>query len=452
MSSTVDSAGPPEGPPAGIQHWHGSCLVFGQEVFMAALLVLVSLALADVTPAAEAAEGVGGCAAAVDAQVALVDAGAHDGLGAEGLWALRLDAQAELASRHADGSLDEACVVAVRGLDMALRRRVDAVLEAAGAPSGWLSAEAGFDPGAIRSGDILISRGDKVSSAGIASIGLHDSHFSHNATVWIDGEGRPWTVEAYLEKGAIVQSLDDFLAHGVGRVVVMRHDDPELAAAAAEAAYRRVVEGPAIAYDHGLDADDAQTWFCSEIGTWSFRQVGGPEVPLFRMPLDHEARGRLFDDLGVSVPAMTAPSDLLFDPRFTPVAEWRDMGLLETMRRQEAVVGAALGWIDEGYVLTPRSTQKATVTMGLALRRSPLGGVVAHMVHPKGDPQFLLPSLTLQTVGLHLLERLDEELGPEPAPRWVMDRELERLRRQDAELAKTAPRRAVLHRLMTPAG
>lgn len=424
---------------------------------MLALFTLATLALADarppVAPVLEVEQWTATtCAVEAASLGEALDAGTVGDLAPDDLWSVRVAAQASLARFHADGQLEEACVTAVRGLDMALRRRTDAVLKAQGAPSGWLATAPGFGPDAIRSGDVLVSRGDKISSAGIASIGVHDSHFSHNAMVWIDEAGQAWTVEAYLEQGAIVQPLEAFLAHGVGRVVVMRHDDPALAARAAEAAYRRVAEGPAIAYDHRLDADDDSTLFCSEIATWSFRLVDGPEVPLHRMPFDHDARGRLFADLGVVVPAMTAPSDVLFDPRFTPVAEWRDMELLDTMVRYEAVVAATFRWLDEGYVLTPRFAQKATVSMGLALRRSPLGGTVAHMVHPKGDPVFLLPSLTLQTVGLHLLDELDDRLGEGPVDRAALDAELERIRRQDAELAKVAPRKATLHRLMSPEG
>ena len=44
----------------------------------------------------------------------------------------------------------------------------------------------------------------------------------YNAMIDIDEAGAVWTVEAYLERGALVQPLDALLAGHIGRVAVVR--------------------------------------------------------------------------------------------------------------------------------------------------------------------------------------------------------------------------------------
>lgn len=376
---------------------------------------------------------------------------AHD------LFALRQAVSVRLSVLHDARTLSDACVVAARDLDMAQRRLTDDVLESVRPqhrPDAWLTAGEGFDPSQLRSGDVLVSRGDQLSSAGIASIGAYDAHFSHNALVYVDDAGQAWTVEAYLEKGALVQPLEDFLAHGVRRVAVMRYHDADAAERAAASAFERVAHGPTIPYDESLDADDPTRLFCSQVAGWAFARSGGPvDIPLQRTPLDHDRRGPMFAGMGVTVPAFTAPADILFDPRFELVAEWRDVEALETLRRQEAVVQGVLGWMDhEGYGLTPRFRQKATVDVGLALRRTPgLGQLVADRLHPEGERGFLVTSLTLQQAGTVLFEQLEAERGDRRSTRDELDALVVELRAADRELWAANPRKATMHRLFAPA-
>jgi len=415
------------------------------------LLALATLAYADLAVPPDLSDHVvswdaAHCPAEADALALAV--GDRD-LEAVQLLALRQGVQQRLASWHAAGRLDEACVTAVRGLDMVLRREADLALQRQGASSSWLSVDPTFGPHALRSGDVLVSRGDKLSSAGIASIGVHPSHFSHNAVVYVDDAGQAWTIEAYLEKGAIVQPLEAFLGHGVARVAVARFHDEALAAEAAQAAYTRVVDGPAIGYDAGF-TDDRSTLYCSEIAGWAFSLVGGPDdLPLHPTPFDHEGRGAMFAAMGVTVPHLSAPADVLFDPRFELVAEWRDMGLLEELRRQDAVVAGLFGWIEQGYELQPRFAQRATVDVGLALRRTPgFGALLADQVHPDADRQFLVASLTLQTAGLVVFDELERRTGGRVLTDAQLADEVQTIWRRDAQRAHRQPRKARLHRLL----
>ncbi|MCK9911175.1 hypothetical protein MXD81_18640, partial [Microbacteriaceae bacterium K1510] len=85
----------------------------------------------------------------------------------------------------------------------------------------------------FRSGDLLLMRGMHHNSAAIARIGDVDSQFSHLAIIHTDADGKHWVVEALIEAGAVINPLSDTLQHGLGRCVLFRHRDPQLAARAA---------------------------------------------------------------------------------------------------------------------------------------------------------------------------------------------------------------------------
>src|SRR5690606_40469455 len=101
-----------------------------------------------------------------------------------------------------------------------------------------------FDTGhniPFRSGDLILMRGSAHNSAAIARIGDVDTQFSHIAIVYVDPDGKHWIVEALIEDGSVVKPLESVLDHGLGRAVLYRHRDPDLAARAAKLAYDRVL-------------------------------------------------------------------------------------------------------------------------------------------------------------------------------------------------------------------
>ncbi len=85
----------------------------------------------------------------------------------------------------------------------------------------------------FRSGDLLLMRGMHHNSAAIARIGDVDSQFSHLAIVHTDESGKHWVVEALIEEGSVINPLSYTLTHGLGRCVLFRHRDKQLAARAA---------------------------------------------------------------------------------------------------------------------------------------------------------------------------------------------------------------------------
>ncbi|MEM1307496.1 MAG: hypothetical protein AAGG99_08220, partial [Pseudomonadota bacterium] len=112
----------------------------------------------------------------------------------------------------------------------------------------------------FRSGDVLLVRGMLANSAAIARIGDIDSQFSHIGMVHVDADGEAAIVEALIERGATITSLDDALAHGLARAVLLRPRDADLGRRAAnriKAHVARSLTGnaPHIPYDFTMEPD-----------------------------------------------------------------------------------------------------------------------------------------------------------------------------------------------------
>src|SRR2546423_7159921 len=76
---------------------------------------------------------------------------------------------------------------------------------------------------ALRSGDILVSRGGAATSALIARGNDFPGNFSHVALVHVDERNRAASViEAHIERGVVISSVADYLADKKLRVMVLR--------------------------------------------------------------------------------------------------------------------------------------------------------------------------------------------------------------------------------------
>lgn len=366
-----------------------------------------------------------------------------------------------LASRDA---LDRDCLVAIRRADLAARYLADYLLEVLppeDAHGLWLTnPNAAFrGPEDIRAGDVLVTRATLISSAGIAHMGQVDSQFSHNVVVHVDDRGRAWTVEALMELGGITQTLEEFLPDRIGRVVVLRYHEPEVAARAAALAWERVHRGRPIRYDADFDYEDHEALFCSEVPRWVFGSLADPaaEVPfdLALTRLDTTGNPQLYEALGIPGELVSAPSDVLYDPRFELLAEWRDPSMLRSMRWDDAVVESAMRWMsDQGYVLDAGKAERRLVSTALVVRRIPLIGLALKArLHPHGDKEFLVSSLALQNAALAVLGELGARLEGREAGLVSYERlraELEAIRVADLERWRQDPDTARFHRWLHP--
>ena len=208
----------------------------------------------------------------------------------------------------------------------------------------------------FQSGDLLLMRGSAHNSAAIARIGDVDSQFSHIAIIYIDPNGQNWVVEALIEDGSVINTLEDVLHHGLGRAVLYRSKDPAVAARAAKLAYDRIHatktgEARHIPYDFTMRLKGRRTLFCAKLVSQAYADAtgGALQLPMFKTRFDKRNKA-FFKSIGVRAKETFAPGDIDLDPRFDLVAEWQDYRLTPGLRRQDMVMTKFFEWMEtRGY-------------------------------------------------------------------------------------------------------
>lgn len=209
----------------------------------------------------------------------------------------------------------------------------------------------------FKSGDVILTRGQMHNSAAIARIGDIDSQFSHVAMVYIDAHRRHWAVESLIERGAVVEPLADWLDHGIGRAVLFRHRDANLAQRAATVIHDRVRHanspiGKRILYDFTMTLDQStHNLYCSKLVRRAFREAsdGAVLLPTYTTRLDMKNRD-FMHRIGVRAVETFAPGDLELEPEFDVVAEWRDARVTSDLRLKDIVMDKLFEWMErDGY-------------------------------------------------------------------------------------------------------
>ena len=217
-----------------------------------------------------------------------------------------------------------------------------------------------FDTGEnipFRSGDLLLMRGSAHNSAAIARIGDVDTQFSHIAMVYIDPEGKHWVVEALIEEGSVINTLESVLDHNLGRIVLYRHPDAVIAARAAKLAYDRVLASrtgfaPHIPYDFSMRLKGRRKLFCAKLVAQAYADATGGvlDLPAYKTRFDHRNNKAFLEAIGVRAKESFAPGDIDLDPRFDLVAEWRDYRVTPLLRRQDMIMTKFFEWMEtRGY-------------------------------------------------------------------------------------------------------
>jgi hypothetical protein len=211
----------------------------------------------------------------------------------------------------------------------------------------------------LHSGDILVSRGGAPTSALIARGNDYPGNFSHVALLFVDEKtGTPGIIEAHIERGVVISSIDEYAKDKKLRVMVLRlrRDLPPMKAdsllphKAARRAYEDV-KARHIPYDFEMDYKDPAKQFCSEVASSAYRPFG---VELWKGTTHMSSPGlvRWLSYFGVTNFETQAPADLEYDPQLSIVAEWRDPETLWQDHVDNAVVEAMLEGAEEGDVIT----------------------------------------------------------------------------------------------------
>lgn len=260
----------------------------------------------------------------------------------------------------------------------------------------------------LKSGDVLLTRGFEMTSAGIAYIGTADSDFSHLAVVYKDPEtGQSYVVDAKPSYNLGVHSIEEYFKKKRTRLAVYRHRDPEIAHHSAQYIYDLVSEAVLnereILFD--LLADDFQegSTSCSVLVNESYRNIAEGEgiiEELFsRIDLQNE---EVAARLGENNVQFFFPGDMEVQPNFELVAEWFDPNELWETQLYDVIAYAIFDWLGRfSYELKQTSKSKFAQDV---VRKSQSGGKGAIDLAEKHDvPETMSPELASLIVDLSVV-------------------------------------------------
>jgi hypothetical protein len=238
----------------------------------------------------------------------------------------------------------------------------------------------------LKSGDLILSRGNAYSSAAIARIAQSDYQFSHLSFVYRDAETHAlYTSEAHIEIGSVTAPFADHINEKNARSVVFRYKDEDVAHKASKLMFERIKKqqetGKNIEYDFTMNYRDDSKLFCSEVVSLGFKMAmpDADFVPKFK---SHFTKGIIPFLNTIGVPANTdnitkmdvfAPGDIQFDPDFELVAEWRNPKKLEESRFKDFILTKMFERMDQqGYQVDPSMKMDVQGRTFWLLRRLPI--------------------------------------------------------------------------------
>lgn len=378
------------------------------------------------------------------------------------LFLLRIELRNSLKRLTDTGDVEAGCVQAIRDSLLALRYVDESIAEWSGFSKNlprvfasefpYLHKNPAFPDFQLRSGDILLSRGNAFVSAAIAHMSKEGGDFSHIALVHVDEmTGEIYTIEAHIEVGVVVAPLEKYLTDGKARALVFRHPDSELAKIASGAMFEKAraasATGKNIPYDFQMELHDHEELFCSEVAHLGFKfaSEGRVIVPMFQSHYAMSNRS-FYDSIGLKATESFAPSDIEVDPRFELVAEWRNLGAAPDARLKDAVLTAMFQWMETyDYRLINTPVDVVNRQLIWTLRRWPLFGVLLKEKLPKNMSAKTLGAMfVLNRVGTALYEQLKKADEANLAARGFhltpkqMREVLEKVRAEDVDLWRKA--------------
>ena len=351
----------------------------------------------------------------------------------DNLFKIRLALHEKLREFDQAGSIDTKCVDSIREANQFIRFAEEYLMEWAGLNNG-LTDKMSFlavdkphkmvnekfsNDSELKTGDVLVIRGNANVSAMIARLGDEESIFSHSAIVGEDQNKEKYIVEALIPYGLVHKPLNDWLKETRdARVAVYRFND----AAMSEKAGRMIFdyasqEGKDALYDFAMDESDQTRLFCSEVAQYGYSLASNGNITL---PKYRTAAYKLrtstsfFDDMGIKTEgSVLSPADIEVDPRFELVLDFRDLSenRLTNARRKDAVLQSIYHWMtreSEKDRYNFHTTPKYQFLASLAQLGRHFG--IGADIFPKHIPPNTLQTLLkYEVVARILLKNLDEE-------------------------------------------
>ncbi|EQC47689.1 YiiX/YebB-like N1pC/P60 family cysteine hydrolase [Bacteriovorax sp. Seq25_V] len=215
----------------------------------------------------------------------------------------------------------------------------------------------------LKSGDVILSRGNAYSSAAIARIGDDDTQFSHLTLVYKDEKNKLHTSEAHIEIGNVVAPFEIHIDEKNARTVVFRNKDEVLAHEAGKYMYNHIKDYKAkkkknIPYDFTMDYHSDDEIFCSEVIYHGYLNAG---KKIYGVPYDVPEHKTTFspglinflNGIGIKVNDKNiktfntfGPGEIQFDSRFDIIAEWRNPQKLKDTRFKDAILTKIFEWME----------------------------------------------------------------------------------------------------------
>ncbi|WP_127716137.1 hypothetical protein [Halobacteriovorax sp. HLS] len=240
----------------------------------------------------------------------------------------------------------------------------------------------------LKSGDVILSRGNAYTSAAIARIGNTDTQFSHLSLVYEHTDGQLYTIEAHIEIGSVVKKIQVNVDQQNARSVVFRHHDSKLAHEAAKIMFHKVKKEQDkkknIQYDFAMDYKNGKRIFCSEVVSHGFdlasKKLYGKslDLPLHKTKFNKglipflQTLGIQINESNVDSFDTFGPGDIQFEPSFDMVAEWRNPKKMKDNRFKDAILTKMFQWMEnEKYELHPPAGIEVKSRFSWLMRRTP---------------------------------------------------------------------------------
>ena len=264
-------------------------------------------------------------------------------------WPVKQQAVHEVIYRVIYGgrSAIEEALVQNRSIDFPALARFDNVSSAT--PSATVEGVQ------VHSGDIIVSRGGAPTSALIARGNIFPGLFSHVALVHVDEQTKKVTIiESLIDKGSVFTTVEDYLNYKSRRLLLLRlrpnhpviQQDPLAPHKAASAILKSLRKNP-VSYDFTLDWNDRSKMFCAEVPYHAYQNVG-IDLWIYKSGLTSQGLKNWLGDIGVKQFTTIIPSDLEYDPKLAPVAEWRDLSALRSDRLDNITLDVLLEAAEQG--------------------------------------------------------------------------------------------------------
>lgn len=238
----------------------------------------------------------------------------------------------------------------------------------------------------LKSGDVLLSRGNAYTSAAIARIGTNDYQFSHTSFVYKDpSDKKLFTTEAHIEIGSFTAPISQHIEQENAREVVFRFIDSDISQQASKHIFDKVSERlktkKTIQYDFAMDYKDNSRLFCTEVISSGFKHVmkDADYLPMYKSKF---SEGTIPFLKRIGIPATKenistldtfAPGDLQFDPRFELVAEWRNPLKMKDNRYKDFILTKIFERMEtENYEVDPNFKMGAAAKTLWLIRRLPI--------------------------------------------------------------------------------